>query len=391
MRRASLVAGLALGLVGPGCRGCHSPPDPVPTTSSSATTPTAGRDAPPAVPSALPPHRATAPELARRHRHSILDALQRAREAVAAGRPRTALVTLAKATALDPTGGALAVELSRTAALAGNEGLARDWARRAHRRARGNESVREAAEQAMAAALAKPAPELASRTLGPLASSDEACRQLTRQVNLGQSQALGLGTGDVTSVDCHAGPPHRVGAAQLANAQELRLQIDEGGTTEASWVALQTPQGLWIYGPVARVHGPREHDVVNAFTLRLAHLDALRGGAPEVAVSIDERLTQLDLALNEVLTSERAQLVVLTLDRGGITASPKTTLFERRVVRPIDAEDPAPLPPGYERSQLWNHPDTLRARLRWEHNEIVLTPDATRGESVHEQRILLFP
>ncbi len=373
------------------CRSCRSAPEPAPSALDAAASASAAPDAATPVPSSLPPRRPPPSDLARSHRARVLQAIGEARTAIDSDRPRDALITLARAAQLDPTGGVLAVEMSRAAAAAGDERRARQWARRATERASGNASVEAAAERASKAANAQARPGLEAGSSGPFPTSKEACAQLTREVELGKSHALGLAQHDVTAIDCQAGPPRRVGDAGLESATELRLTIAEGGRTEASWVALRTERGLMLHGPLVRVHTPAAHDVVNAYALRLEPINALAGGRKELSVGIDERLTRLDLALNETLSVDRTRVVVLTLDRAPIMASPSATTFELSDVRAIDGRDEEPPPEPYRHSSLWNAPRTQRFRLRWSDNELVLVPRTPDATSKDERRTVLFP
>jgi len=371
-----------------GCRSCRTAPEPTRAQLGSASA-AANSGSAPAIPTALPPRRPTPPDIARRHRARLLKTILDARAAITEGRARDALRALAQVTPLDPTGGALAVEMSRAAAAAGDDRRAREWAQRALERATGNASVITAAEQELQGVDAAHRARLEGSSLGPFPSTREACAELVDQVKLGKSHALGLAQGEVSNVDCHAGVAYPVGKGKLQSVTELRLSLDEGGRTEASWVALQTNTGLLLYGPLVRVHTPARHDVVNAYMLRLGHLDALAGGEQEVSVGIDERLTQLDVALNETASVDRTQIVVLTLDRKPIAASETATTSETIVVRAIDGKDDEPPPPGYQRSEAWNTPRTHRLQVRWSDNELLLSPRT--DTSLEARRIVLFP
>jgi hypothetical protein len=390
MRSFALLLVAFVGQQTQACRSCRSAPEPAGTPAGSANAAT-NASATPKIPTALPARRPPPPGVARQHRARILAAMRDARAAIAENRARDAITTLAKATPLDPTGGAIAVEMSRAAAAAGDDRRAREWAQRAVDRGSGNASVAAAAEQALRAAAGKPRPGLDATSLGPFPSADAACAELSRQVELGKSPALGLAQHNVTAVDCHSGPPHRVSEAGLEAARELRLTIDQGGRTEASWVALQAARGWMVYGPLVRVHTPAAHAVLNAYTLRLNHFDALPGGHQEISVGIDERLTRLDVALNETLSVDRNRLVVLSLDRDPIAASPAATTFELSVVRAIDAQDKEPPPTPYRPSDLREAPRSQRFRVRWSDNALVLSPQAGAETATNERRVVLFP
>ncbi|MBN2196301.1 MAG: hypothetical protein JW751_26040 [Polyangiaceae bacterium] len=389
----ALLLATAIGWVTAGCRGCRSGAEgkaEAPAQSASSTSPVL------TIPSALPARRAPSVEPAREHRVEVLKAIDLGRRLAADGHPREALVVLAKAIPFDPTGGLLAVELARAALAARDQRRTRDWAERARRHAHHNPSVLAAATEILRATGAASPPSSEedapweAETMGPYPSEDAGCSALVEQINLGKSPALGLGRAEMERVDCVAGTRRAVRDAGLKTAAELRVLIREGGRTEASWIALGTPRGVFVHGPVARVHSPAQQDLDNAYLVRLDPVDVLAGGARELAVGVEERTSYVDVAANELLDVDRTRLLVLTLDRGGVTSSPSITTFELAVARAVDPEAIAELPSGYAHSPCWQAPERRQFRLRWGDNEVELSATAGSAGTDSEQRVRLF-
>lgn len=302
-------------------------------------------------------------------RDKVLHALARARVLAAQKKPKQALAALSAVWPLDPSGAVLALEASREAGAAG----ARKWALRFAWLAVDNAVGDRALEKKAQAALDKAGgPDKPASLGGPFKTPAEACAAITAALRSGK---VALPSGQAAgNVHCAAEYTMKLGAKKLQGAVALRVESrGKLGTDLLGWVALETPKGLLVEGPVEKLLAPSVYGLTNDYTLDLQHVDALPGGSPEVVARVDERRTLVDVALGEKTQVDDAHVVLITTDRGKPELSKRLMLSSKVLRNRLDPKDHR-LPAGFHHSKLLGKGQEYRMKVSWSGaNSITLT------------------
>ena len=190
---------------------------------------------------------------------------------------------------------------------------------------------------------------------------------------------------------CAAEYTLELGDKELDGAVAVRFQSKgKVGTDLLGWVALRTPKGLLLEGPVESLFSPTAYGLTNDFALDLQHVDVLPGGSPEVVVRVDERRTMVDVALDEQVQLEDAHVVLLSLDRGKLERTRKVMLSHRSLRDRVDAKDTR-LPAKYTHSKLLGTGSEYQMRVAWGGpNQMTLTRFLGNAAPPDQGTITLF-
>lgn len=365
--RSPIIAGSLLVLLVTGCKAGkqhRSKVKPAPSTSTSV----AAKPPPP------PRHRLAArgsvdAKSVASARGKVLGALTKARALGAQKKSKQALAALVALWPLDSSGAVLALETSREALAAGDKQQAKRFARLAVDNAVGDAALAKKAQAALDKAAAEDkAPSLG----GPFKTSGDACNAITKALRAGKVE---LPSGQLAgNLHCAAEYTMKLGAKKLHGAIALRVASKgKAGTDLLGWVALETPKGLELVGPVEKLFAPSVYGLTNDYTLDLQHVDVLPGGSPEVVARVDERRTLVDVALDEKTEIDDAHVVLITTDRGKPELSKRLMLSSKVLRTRVDPKDHR-LPAGFRHSRLLGKGSEYRMKVAWSGaNQITLT------------------
>ena len=311
-------------------------------------------------------------------RKVVLAALATARQKIAQHHGSEAIDALRQVRASDPNGSAVGLALADALRDSG-DAKAADRAARAARRD---------FPHATAPASAK---KSAASDLGG------ACGELVEAVRAG-NVSLVRGDPGGTWAELHCAPEYMLTVSDKAMKRVTALRVEGDETTgevharhAIAWVALETANGIVVYGPVAEAVTVRSPDLTNDFVVDLQRIDVLPGGAPEVVVKVNEIATYADVAANELAEAEESHAFLLTIDRGNVEAS-RDFVLESRVARSaLNAADNAPLP-GSKRSPDLGKPVDYQMKVAWGGpNVITLSKAGGNGTPRDSGELTLFP
>ncbi len=302
-------------------------------------------------------------------RTKVLKALTQARTLDAQKKTKEALDALTAVWPLDPSGAVLAIEASREALDAGDKAQALRFARLAVDNAVGNPALEKKAQAALDKAGGPAEPAALG---GPFKTTRDACAAITAALRSGK---VALPSGQPAgNLHCAAEYRMKLGAKKLQGAVALRVESKgKLGTDLLGWVALETPNGLVLEGPVEKLFAPSAYGLTNDYALDLQHIDVLPGGSPEVVARVDERRTLVDVALNEKTAVDDAHVVLITTDRGKPELSRRLMLSSKILRTRVDRKDHR-LPVGFRHSKLLGKGDEYQMKVAWSGaNSITLT------------------
>ncbi len=294
-----------------------------------------------------------------------------------------AMIALAHALADAPGSTVLAIELTKAAHRAKDENRFRNYQQIAQRSlvafpklssaldrgVSGNgPKAADARPQEKKPANARPATELEGVT-----ELKGVCSWLVRSFQLGRPPVEYVGDQGTESIECETQTTYLL-TPELPTATVL-VSVKGNGERVFAWVAAQHEGHLWLSPVVAESFAPSYHPQGNGFKVELQRNEAFRAGLPELVADVSERSTVIDVALNEMVVTERHRSVVMTFDVQPPQVSVSIELqsrIERSIVDPSDVQ----LPKGYVHSPDLGRVTEESYRTEWGNNQVRLTRTA---------------